>query len=391
MKDQIDRNFSSAEQIHELLQRYVMLLPGGAIADAIERDLSANNDVFNPERVHIERHRASVTQGEVSLYYSWRKDLAGWDQRRRLMRFGDNVKLRTKEELEHHNPKHVITSFAGEPDSYWIAIAEQIFHHGFPYYEIQPLRALDVQPVRTRSDADLVKALESAVNAVSRVVNPRIAHAPTQEGELEEVDAAAEAQHHLMQVHAEAIAHGYLSGLPFRAVETQVQALVGQVEAIFYWEGRLTEKLPRERELWLRELKNVLEDALDTGNVLPEQTESGAVVRRGSVTEEGFRVLTRDASWIGIPTGQEPYVMCAVDIGKRQVISYSEGDLEIRDCGDDGILRCEIAAAVDFHMQRVGVQGMQDLPQELLAFVPDVQQQLVGLELDYPDATGLSL
>lgn len=60
---------------------------------------------FNPERVVIERHRVSTTQGSVSVSYD------GWH----IARFGDTFALRDGKE------------WAGLPDSLWIETARRWF------------------------------------------------------------------------------------------------------------------------------------------------------------------------------------------------------------------------------------------------------------------------
>lgn len=82
--------------------------------------------VFNPALVRIERHRMSVTQGEVSIHYDGRK----------LGRFGDDIRLISTSRafiLEYWHPdevregdgRSVLAGWAGQPDAYWIEAARR--------------------------------------------------------------------------------------------------------------------------------------------------------------------------------------------------------------------------------------------------------------------------
>ncbi len=73
---------------------------------------------FNPADVTIERHRPSVTQGEVSV--SYRGELLG--------QFGDRIELCTdtdQHDGHHHDGAPVITGFHGHGDAYWIGVARR--------------------------------------------------------------------------------------------------------------------------------------------------------------------------------------------------------------------------------------------------------------------------
>jgi hypothetical protein len=82
--------------------------------------------VFNPALLRIERHRMSVTQGEVSIYYDGRK----------LGRFGDDIRLISTsrafilkywhpDEVREGDGRSVLGGWAGQPDAYWIEAARR--------------------------------------------------------------------------------------------------------------------------------------------------------------------------------------------------------------------------------------------------------------------------
>lgn len=96
--------------------------------------LTGWDDAFDPGQVSIERHRSSVTQGEVSLYYEG--GLLG--------RYGDDVRIITdrevllglpapvldywpREEISEGDGRQVVGGFAGLPDSAWVAAAQREF------------------------------------------------------------------------------------------------------------------------------------------------------------------------------------------------------------------------------------------------------------------------
>lgn len=81
-------------------------------------DKPTTPDAFDPDAVQIERHRQSVTQGEVSVFY--RGELLG--------RFGDNIVLCTdgsngREPHPHDDGASCFGGFHGRGDRYWIDTA----------------------------------------------------------------------------------------------------------------------------------------------------------------------------------------------------------------------------------------------------------------------------
>jgi hypothetical protein len=87
---------------------------------------------FDPEKVSLERHRRSVTQGEVSVSYDGQV----------LERYGDDIRIITdrddvigspggplerwrRAEIVEGDGRQVVGGFAGLPDSFWMEVAQR--------------------------------------------------------------------------------------------------------------------------------------------------------------------------------------------------------------------------------------------------------------------------
>lgn len=94
--------------------------------------LAGWHEAFDPGKVSIDRHRRSVTQGEVSVSYDGKL----------LERYGDDIRIITDREdvtgypggvlerwrradIVEGDGRQVVGGFAGLPDSFWIDVAER--------------------------------------------------------------------------------------------------------------------------------------------------------------------------------------------------------------------------------------------------------------------------
>jgi hypothetical protein len=365
-------NIEEQEVIHGWLECYVDALradryglqatpaiqtEADIIADEIERDLQGHLDVFQPEKVGIKRLRMSTTQGSVELSYNGTL----------IERFGDDIRIVPKDaspdEYGEENG-----GWAGLPDSYWNGLAKRFFYEGRrDGHRLYP-------PLRTRDPDGLVAALEAAAEKVGRLRAPQFDSSRSWVGDLN-------------RTHAKALAAGYMSGLQFRAVGHQVALLSGQVYGEIYWTERRQERKLDQRE-YLPRLWATLEKAIQEGRVKEETNERGAILIRGSISEERFAKFADPANgWEYLETGSEPYSQVAVNIDERRITSYSEGDHVTAECPSDEVFCKELAHAVQF-WQRNNPSVMDDMTDGLKAWLewPEAGFEFAGDKASRPAA-----
>lgn len=352
------------EVIHGWLECYVDALRTDhcgdqamlALADEIERDLQAHQDVFQPEKLGIKRIRMSTTQGSVELSYNGTL----------IERFGDDVRIVHKDASPCEYGEES-GGFAGLPDRHWVDCAKRFFYEGRrDGHRLYP-------PLKTRDAQGLMAAFEAAVEKVRHLRAP-IFDSKSWVGDLN-------------RVHAKAMAAGYMSGLPFRAVGHQVAMLSGQVYAEIYWaERRQDWKLdPRE---YLPRLMATLERAIHDGRVTEDINERGAILTRGYISEERFAKFADSAcGWEHLSTGSEPYSQVAVNIEERRITSYSEGDHATAECPTDEAFCRELAHTVQF-WQAVNPSVVDDMTDGIKAWLarPESNFEFAGSKASRPAA-----
>lgn len=342
-------NIEEQEVIHGWLECYVDALradryglqatqaiqaEADRIADEIERGLQSHLDVFQPEKVGIKRLRMSTTQGSVELSYNGTL----------IERFGDDIRIIPKgASPDEHG------GWAGLPDSHWIGHVKRFFYEGRrDGHRVYP-------PLRTRDAEGLVAALEAAAEKVGRLRVPQFDSSRSWVGDLN-------------RTHAKALAAGYMSGIPFRAIGHQAALLSGQVYGEIYWTERRQERKLDRRE-YLPRLYATVEKAIKEGRVKEETNERGAILIRGSISEERFAKFADPANgWEYLATGSEPYSQVAVNVDERRITSYSEGDHITAECSSDEVFCKELAHAVQF-WQRNNPSVVDDMTDGLKAWL----------------------
>lgn len=339
-------NIEAQEVIHGWLECYVDALRSDhrgdqamlAVADEIERDLQSHLDVFQPEKVGIKRLRMSTTQGSVELSYNGML----------IERFGDDIRIAPKGASPDERGEES-GGWAGLPDSHWIGHAKRFFYEGRCVgHRLYP-------PLRTRDAEGLVAALEAAAEKVGRLRVPCFDSSKSWVGDIN-------------RTHARAIAAGYMSGLPFRVVGNQVSTLSGQIYGEIYWAERREDRRLDPRE-YLPRLLATLDKAFREGRVKDEVNERGAILIRGSISEERFAKFADPANgWEYLATVNEPYSQVAVNVDERRITSYSEGDHVTAECPSDEVFCKELAYAVQF-WQRKNPSMMDDMTDGLKAWL----------------------
>lgn len=102
-----------------------------------------SGEEFDPSCVTIERHRASVTQGEVSVFYLG--ELLG--------RYGDQVRLCT-DQARDHGGAICFGSFCGRPDQYWIEAAAWALNHRSARPIAEPAATIQIAPNHSKAAVD---------------------------------------------------------------------------------------------------------------------------------------------------------------------------------------------------------------------------------------------
>lgn len=351
---------SIAISVRSLLDRYPTAIHGFAgfmakcgdqeaesrlrsLADDIKADLAKNKDVFNPALVKIERIRQSVTQGSAKLFYD--NEL--------LCHFGDNIEMK-KVEGQIVRDEHGGVIYEGASDSEWVEAAKRIFETGLMHLSLGG----QIAPIRTRDDVALIAKLENIVTSVARFRRAEVAGDAGNPDELGSLQAAA-------------ILIGYASGHPFKAIKVDVENVVNQIYANRYFKASRDGLQFDYDEICADE--QMLRNALNDGLTKNETKISGAEIKRGSI-RDFYSAHGLDLGWLYIPTGQEPYTECCVNIESRVLATYSEGDYTVVDCKTDDVLREELVDAVKFYVQHAGAESMEDISQSLLDFAPELRQ-----------------
>lgn len=316
-----------------------------SIADEIKADLAAHKDVFDPALVKIERIRQSVTQGSAKLFYDGEL----------LCHFGDNIEMKKVEgQIARDERGGVI--YEGASDSEWVDAAKRIFETGVMHLS----QGGQIAPIRTRDNAALVANLESVVTSVARF---RRAALTKDRGVV----------NNLASLQATAVIIGYASMHPFKALKADVENVISQLYAERYLKS-FSDGVMFDYDAICAEEK-MLRRAISEGSTYNETKSSGAEIKRSNIELGDFhRTHGLDLNWVYIPTGQEPYTECCVNIGSRVIATYSEGGYTVVDCKTDDVLREELADAVKFYVQHAGVESMEDIGQSLFDFAPELRQ-----------------
>lgn len=122
-KEHIDVLQTQIERIDREIRRRTLA------ADFAQSELYASYLPYNSDLVRIDRHRVSVTQGKVLLYYNGEF----------IIRYGDDIALRDGQ-------------FQGRSDEYWEAIMRRNYSEGDPLNHLRPIKEKFPKPVMGSDD-----------------------------------------------------------------------------------------------------------------------------------------------------------------------------------------------------------------------------------------------
>ncbi len=309
------------EKIHESLGRRNFKL-----AESIEHDLQSHHDVFDAEKVFIDF--GTAIRGD--LY---------------------NIRLFYGSHLS--DPVATLRNVSGKSNAFWINRMRDAFESGSIF------SGQIIPQIRNRTDAELVLALENALYGIEPVFEI------LPERRLSSASAVC----------AAGIMYGYLSGQPFRAMEAHAKRLMLQIGvALSGFGAEYEEHLTMQNIQFLTDAMHAINSGIENGQVLQEVNEHHGVVRRDFMSEHEFSKLVdnqeENGVWHNIPTGQFPYTMTYVNLEKREVITYSEGDVKHITHTNDECLRDELLDSIMFYATKTDA-NMHGLDDAIRNFVPD--------------------
>jgi hypothetical protein len=121
-------------------------------------------------------------------------------------------------------------------------------------------------------------------------------------------------------------------------------------------------------------LESIRELPIESGNPANEndrEDETHNKIReRGVKFRDNHRL---DDGWFAIPTGQEPYTECYINIAMKQLDTYSEGEFSYTACGTNEVFRAEIMSTVEFYMKCVRGSEMDDISESVIDFMPELR------------------